>query len=118
MGFLAILSVETVFTKATVTVGVNVHITSGKETGIINASFGFYLSNCGFFVGVSWGLKFIFLWYSLLHFNFNLLFSIVHQILLILGETKQRIKSNMSLLLSFLVEKYGVYSFECCPKNP
>jgi hypothetical protein len=31
-------SVETASIKAAVTVGVNVHITSGKETGIINAS--------------------------------------------------------------------------------
>ena len=33
----AIQSVETVSTREAVTVGVNVHITSGKETDIINA---------------------------------------------------------------------------------
>ena len=32
MDFSAILSAETVFTKGAVTVGVNVHITYGKET--------------------------------------------------------------------------------------
>jgi hypothetical protein len=38
VGFLAILSAETVSTRAVLTVGTNVHITSGKETGITNAS--------------------------------------------------------------------------------
>lgn len=37
MDLSVIQSVETAFTRAAVTVGVNVHITSGKETGIINA---------------------------------------------------------------------------------
>ena len=38
MGFLAILSVGTVFTKAAAIVGANVPTTSGKETGTIDAS--------------------------------------------------------------------------------
>jgi hypothetical protein len=36
--FSAILSAETASTRAAVTAGVNVHITSGKETEIINAA--------------------------------------------------------------------------------